>query len=42
MKKIDVLTAQEAATLVGDGDTLLICGCENVLLPNTLLRALGA
>ena len=41
MKKIDVLSAQEAAELVSDGDTLLICGCENVLLPNTLLRALG-
>ena len=41
MKKIDVMTAQEAATLVSNGDTLLICGCENVLLPNTLLRALG-
>jgi propionate CoA-transferase len=41
MKTIDVLTAQEAAALVRDGDTLLICGCENVLLPNTLLRALG-
>ena len=41
MKKVDVLNATQAAALVSDGDTLLICGCENVLLPNTLLRALG-
>ena len=41
MKKIDILAPHEAAGLVSDGDTLLICGCENVLLPNALLRALG-
>jgi propionate CoA-transferase len=41
MKKVDVLTAAEAAELVQDGDALLICGCENLLSPNTLLRALG-
>lgn len=41
MKKVDVLSAADAAGLVRDGDALLICGCENVLAPNTLLRALG-
>src|SRR4051812_11332518 len=41
MKKVDVLSAAEAAELVQDGDALLICGCENLLSPNSLLHALG-
>lgn len=41
MKKVSVLTAGEAAGLVNDGDTIVICGCENVLSPETLLKALG-
>lgn len=41
MKAVDILSAQEAAQLVKDGDTIAICGCENVLLPDALLRALG-
>ena len=41
MKPINVITAAQAAELVGDGDTLAICGCENVLAPNELLAALG-
>lgn len=41
MKKVPVLSAAEAARLVNDGDTVVICGCENVLSPETLLKALG-
>jgi len=41
MKKVDILSAEQAAALVHDGDTLAICGCENVLSPEALLRALG-
>lgn len=41
MKKIAVVTAADAAELVRDGDTVAICGCENVLSPDELLRALG-
>ncbi|SED50505.1 CoA-transferase [Rhodobacter sp. 24-YEA-8] len=41
MKTISVMTADEAAGLVKDGDTLVICGCENVLTPDALLGALG-
>lgn len=36
-----MITATEAAAMVKDGDTIAICGCENVLAPNVLLRALG-
>jgi len=41
MKKVQILSAEQAAALVQDGDTLAICGCENVLSPEALLRALG-
>jgi propionate CoA-transferase len=41
VKKVDILSAEQAAALVTDGDTIAICGCENVLLPDTVLRALG-
>lgn len=41
MKKVEIISAEQAASLVRDGDTLAICGCENVLAPDTLLRALG-
>jgi propionate CoA-transferase len=41
MKKVTAITAAEAARLVNDGDTVVICGCENVLSPETLLKALG-
>ncbi|MEM9027080.1 MAG: CoA-transferase [Pseudomonadota bacterium] len=41
MRRTEFLSASEAATLVRDGDTIVICGCENVLLPDELLAALG-
>jgi len=41
MKPVNVITMAQAAELVQDGDTLAICGCENVLAPNELLAALG-
>lgn len=41
MRKLDILSPSQAADLVKDDDTIVICGCENVLAPNTLLRALG-
>jgi propionate CoA-transferase len=41
MRKVEILSPMQAADLVRDGDTIVICGCENVLSPNTLLRALG-
>jgi propionate CoA-transferase len=41
MKKVTLMTAAQAAGLVNDGDTVVICGCENVLSPETLLKALG-
>ncbi|WP_213767437.1 CoA-transferase [Caballeronia sp. dw_19] len=41
MKKVEILSAEQAACLVNDGDTLAICGCENILSPETLLKALG-
>lgn len=41
MKKIAVISAEQAAGWIRDGDTVVICGCENVLSPETLLRALG-
>lgn len=41
MRPVKIITADEAADLVPDGGTLAICGCENVLAPNELLRALG-
>ncbi|MBB3317589.1 acyl CoA:acetate/3-ketoacid CoA transferase [Rhizobium sp. BK181] len=41
MRKTEILSAAQAAELVNDEDTIVICGCENVLAPNTLLRALG-
>ncbi len=39
--KLEIIDAKAAAERVGDGDTLAICGCENLLLPDELLRALG-
>lgn len=42
MKYVNTITADQAAALVKDGDTIAICGCENVLAPDLLLRALGA
>lgn len=41
MKKVSIISAAQAAELVEDGSTIAICGCENVLTPDTLLRALG-
>jgi propionate CoA-transferase len=41
MKPVNVISAAQAAELVGDGATLAICGCENILAPNELLAALG-
>ena len=36
----DVMTAREAANLIKDGDTLAICSCENMVLPETLMKAI--
>lgn len=41
MKQVEVLSAEEAAGLVKNDDSIVICGCENILLPDTLLKALG-
>src|SRR4051812_13031966 len=41
MRTVKVLSAREAAEWVNDGDTIAICGCENVLSPEALLKALG-
>lgn len=41
MKTVKVMSAREAAEWVNDGDTIAICGCENVLSPEALLKALG-
>ena len=41
MRKLAILSPAQAAALVNDEDTIVICGCENVLAPNTLLKALG-
>ncbi len=41
MRTSKILTAAQAVDLVRDGDAIVICGCENVLSPNTLLEALG-
>jgi propionate CoA-transferase len=35
-------SAEEAIRLVEDGDTVAVCGCENILLPEKLLGALEA
>ncbi len=35
-----VISADEAANLVRDEETLLVCGCENLLTPETLLGAI--
>jgi propionate CoA-transferase len=42
MKFVNIITADDAVGMVNDGDTIAICGCENVLSPDTLLKALGA
>ena len=41
MRYVNTISAAEAVAMVRDGDTIAICGCENVLTPNVLLRALG-
>ena len=41
MKKVSIVSAAQAAELVEDGSTIAICGCENVLTPDALLRAIG-
>lgn len=41
MKEIQVLNARDAVEWINDGDTIAICGCENVLSPEALLKALG-
>lgn len=35
-----IMTRQEAAELVKDRDTIVVCGCENLLLPDRILSAL--
>ncbi len=41
MRRVEFLSPMQAAELVHDGDTIVVCGCENVLAPNTLLQSLG-
>lgn len=35
-----VVTAKEAVAVIQDGSTIAVCGCENILLPEYLLKAL--
>lgn len=35
-----VVTAKEAVAAIADGDTVAVCGCENILLPDYLLQNL--
>ncbi len=37
-----VMRAEEAVGLIKDGDTVAVCGCENILLPEKVLSALEA
>ena len=37
----EIIDAETAAGMVQDGHTIVICGCENLLLPDALLGALG-
>lgn len=37
-----VVNAEEAVGLIQDGDTVAVCGCENILLPEKVLGALEA
>ncbi|MCM3716505.1 acyl CoA:acetate/3-ketoacid CoA transferase [Alkalihalobacillus oceani] len=41
MKKVKIVSAAEAVNLVKNGDTVAVCGCENILTPETILSALG-
>lgn len=35
-----IVAAKEAVASIKDGSTVVVCGCENILLPDTLLRHL--
>ncbi|MGI6084654.1 MAG: acyl CoA:acetate/3-ketoacid CoA transferase [Acetivibrionales bacterium] len=35
-----IMTAREAANLINNGDTIAICSCENMVLPETVLKAI--
>ena len=35
-----IISRQAAAELVNDHDTVVVCGCENLLLPDRILSAL--
>ena len=35
-----VMTADEAVAMIRDRDAIAVCGCENLLLPDRVLRAL--
>jgi propionate CoA-transferase len=37
-----VMTAEEAVAMIRDHDTIAVCGCENLLLPDKVLQALEA
>jgi len=37
---LKVVTAKEAVKLINNGDTIAVCGCENLLLPEKILKTL--
>jgi len=41
MKHVEIISPASAANLIKDGSTIAICGCENVLVPDELLRAIS-
>lgn len=41
MKHVEIISPASAANLIKDGSTIAICGCENVLVPDGLLRAIS-
>jgi len=40
METKKIVSAKEAAAAIEDGSTVVVCGCENILLPDYLLRHL--
>ena len=37
METKKIVSAKEAAAAIEDGSTVVVCGCENILLPDYLL-----
>ena len=38
METKKIVSAKEAAAAIEDGSTVVVCGCENILLPDYLLE----